>query len=93
MKLNENILTISVVCASVILAFLAGQATQDSLQILSVKVTNAALLMGLSALFLKLLKGTKYDVVNEIFEQHNIAAAIFAIGYVGSLALAITVNS
>ena len=91
--LNENIFAVGTVGVSALLAFFAGQATVDNLQIVAVKGINAALLLGLSAGFLKLLRGTKYDVVDEIFDQHNVAAAIFAIGYVLAIALAITVTS
>lgn len=91
--LNENLFAVGTVALATVLAFFAGQATIDNLQIVAVKGINAGLLLGLSAGFLKVLRGTKYDVIAEIFDQHNVAAAIFTVGYVIALALALTVTS
>lgn len=91
--LNENLFAVSAVVVAAVSAFFAGQATIDNLQIVAVKGINVAMLLGLSAGFLKLLRGTKYDVIAEIFDQHNVAAAIFTVGHVIALALALTVIS
>lgn len=90
---NENFFAVFVTGAAATLGYFASQLTQDNLQITSVKVINAALLLLLAAGFIKLLRGTKYDVVKEIFEQKNIAAAIFTVGFVHAFAIAITVVS
>lgn len=91
--LNENFFALFVTGAAATLGYFASQLTQDNIQITAIKVINAALLLLLSAGFIKLLRGTKYDVVKEIFEQNNIAAAIFTAGFVNALAIAITVVS
>lgn len=91
--LNENFFAVLMLGLAGTLGYFASQLTKDNLQITAVKVINAALLLGISAGFIKLLRGTKYDVIKEIFEQNNIAAAIFTVGFVNAISIAITVVS
>jgi len=90
---NENAFTVLAVAVAAVLAFYAGQFTKDNLQIIAVKGINVAILLGTSLGFMKALKGTKYDVVSEIFDQGNVAASIFTVGFVVAIALALTVVS
>lgn len=91
--INENFFAVFITGIATTLGYFASQLTQDNLQVTAVKAINVALLLLLSAGFIKLLRGTRYDVVNEIFEQNNIAAAIFTVGFVNAFAIALTVVS
>lgn len=90
---NENLFAVLSIATAAVLAFFAGQITHDNLQIVAVKGINVAILLGTSLGFMNALRGTKYDVVSEIFDQNNIAAAIFTVGFVMAIAMSLTVVS
>lgn len=91
--MNHNYFAGILTVLAVALAFFAQQLTGQNLEILAIKLVNVALLTGTSLAFIKFTKGTKFDVLKEIFEEHNISAAIYIGLFVLALALAITVNS
>lgn len=92
-KLNQSAFAIALCAAAAVLGYFAQQLTGDNLQIVAVKVINAALIMVIPSAFIHFLRGTKYDIYEEIFVQHNIAAAIFVGLAWLSFALGVTVNS
>ena len=79
MKINHNLFTVVFVILSVIATGFVVQSGADLTvaELVSTKLFNAAVPMGLFLGFVYTLRGTAYDVLEEIFDQHNIAAAIF----------------
>jgi hypothetical protein len=91
--MNEKHLTIGLVALAAVLGFFAEQFTGASLQVVAVKIINAALLLGTSFALIKFTRGTQVDVIKEIFEEHNNAAALYIGSFIIALAIALTVNS
>lgn len=55
--------------------------------ILAIKLTYVAMLLGASFGLFYFLKGTAFDVMREIFEEQNAGAALLAVGYLVAIAL------
>jgi Na+-transporting NADH:ubiquinone oxidoreductase subunit NqrB len=63
------------------------------IQVWGIKLLNGGLFLGSAFGTIYFLKGTTYDVLHEIFEEHNIAASIFVGMYLLALAIVLTINS
>lgn len=92
-SLNENTLAVIMVIVSLFLGFNLNSFSHEFLQINSTKVINLSLLLGSFFALVKLLRGIDCDVVKEIFEEKNTAAAILVGLLAVALSLAITVVS
>ena len=92
--MNHNHFAFVFALVAIGISYLAtGFIVNPALEIVSIKMTNAALLLTTFFGLLKFLKGTSYDVLKEVFEEHNSSAAILLSGLLLALAIAITVNS
>lgn len=87
--MNEKILTVLLaVIAILAVCFLPG-APLAAAEILTLKLMYIALLLGVLFATVYALRGTNYDVLAEIFDTDNKAAAIFVGAIVIALALVI----
>jgi hypothetical protein len=79
MKFNQNHFTAALGVASVVLtAAVIGSGSELTVgELLSTKLVNAVTPLGMCMGFLYFLRGTQYDVLKDIFEEHNMAAAVF----------------
>lgn len=83
--MNQNHFAVVLVVLACVLGFFA-ESFGVALQVTSVKFINVAMLLGTSSALVYFTRGTKYDVLKEIFDEHNIAAAL----WLGLLTLAIS---
>ena len=70
-------------------SFLFAPADIGLRELVLVKMTYVAMLLGTVFGFLHFLRGTRTDVIKEIFEEENGAAAVFVVGLIIALALVI----
>jgi hypothetical protein len=63
------------------------------IQIWGIKLLNGGLFLGSYFGVIYFLRGIKYDVLNEIFVEHNISAGIWLGLLAPALAIVLTINS
>lgn len=76
MKPNQNHFIVALVAVTLGVAYKAAQLTQSNLEILANKLISGSLTLLVPSMFIYFLRGTKYDVYEEIFDNKNTAAAI-----------------
>lgn len=86
---NEKHFVTLLVGIIIAVSFLFAPADIGLRELVLVKMTYVALLFGTVFGFLHFLRGTKTDVVKEIFAEKNTAAALFVVGLIIALALVI----
>jgi hypothetical protein len=93
MKLNHNHFIAFFIVLTVFICYYAQQLTGQNLEILANKMISGALVLTVPSGFIYFLRGTKYDVYAEIFDEKNIAAAVL-LGFAWlAFGLAVTVVS
>jgi hypothetical protein len=92
-ELNQNHFLGIIIVIAIGLCYFAQQLSGSSLQIITTKVINATLLCVFSLAFIKFTRGTKNDIIEEIFKENSVAAALYVGMFVIAFAIAITVNS
>jgi hypothetical protein len=85
--MNHNYFAVALVFLAGVLGYFSQQLTGQNLQIMAVKTINASLLTSISLAFVYFTRGTRYDVIKEIFDEKNIAGAL----YIGLFMLALSV--
>lgn len=82
MKIDHNTFTgLFCLLAITITGFVLGSGVGlTAAELLSTKLFNAAIPLSLTLCFIYFLRGTKFDVLEEIFERQNISCAIFLYG-------------
>ena len=86
---NEKFFAFLTVAVVILLSFLFAPADIGLRELVLVKMTYVALLFGTVFGLLHFLRGTKTDVIKEIFEEKNSAAALFVVGMIIALSLVI----
>lgn len=93
LRLNQNYFIAAFAALTVVLAYYASQLSVQNLEIVANKFISGSLTLAVPSLFIHYLRGTKYDVYEEIFDHKNIAAAIL-LGFAWlAVAVAFTVVS
>jgi hypothetical protein len=83
--MNEQIFTVILVALSAIALYFLPGSTLAAAEIVTLKLIYISMLIGTTGSLVYFLRGTKYDIYAEIFDQNNSAAAIL----VGALILAV----
>lgn len=92
-KINENHFSGLFLVVAAILGYSVESMTSAFFQISAVKIFNVGLLLGAFFALIKVMRGTKRDLLKEIFDENSTAAAIFLTGILVALAISVTVNS
>jgi hypothetical protein len=87
--MNEKIFALILVVLAVLSVVLLPGAPIAALEIMTLKLLYVAFLLAVAYALLHFLRGTKYDVHAEIFDQSNLAASLFVASLIISLALVI----
>lgn len=91
--MNQNHFAGIVVFLAGVLGYFAQQLTGENLQIVAVKAINASLFTSVSLAFIHFTRGTKYDVLREIFDEGNVAGALYIGLFMLGLSICLTVVS
>lgn len=87
--MNEKVLTVIFLLVTVAAIVFFGFAEMALPEIITMKLVYITTLLVSGLGLLHFMHGTKFDVSHEIFEEQNIAAAIFVSGFLISLAMVI----
>jgi hypothetical protein len=90
---DEKYLVIITIIIAGVLGYFAQVLSGSNLQIVTTKFINLTLLVIASFAIIKFTRGTKYDVLREIFVEGNIAAAVYLGMFILACSISITVNS
>ena len=90
--ITQNHFSVVLVVLACVLGYFADRFGVSG-QIFSVKFINVAMLLGTSSALIFFTHDTKYDVIREVFDEGNVAAALYIGLSVIALAIACTVVS
>jgi hypothetical protein len=91
-KINHNSFSILYLVCAIILSYLfvsTPEAFANLREIIALSLTKIGILYVSSFLLIKFLYKYEFDILREIFEENNIAAAIFVLGIMLSIAIVI----
>lgn len=89
-KANENHFGLLFLILTIVVAWIFAPGRELVLMdIIVLKMVYVAILLSVMIGFLFFLRGTRYDVMKEIFEENNSGAAVFVIGVLIALSMVI----
>lgn len=88
-KINEHVFNLLVLTAGIFSTYLTVLGSNDRLQILAILLLKIGIYLNIGSLFVAFLNGVNYDIKKEIFEESNVAAALFVGAFWIGLAITI----
>ena len=88
-RLNEHAFNLLVLIVGIVSTYLTVGGEHERLQIIAILFLKIGIYLNLGSLFVEFLNGLGRDMKKEIFDEHNVAAAIFIAGFWIGLAISI----
>lgn len=92
-KLNESVLSIILLTVSAVGMWVALHFGINDFQVIMFIILKVSFYISIGTIFIKFLNGIGFDINKEIFEQHNVAAAIVVGLFWIGLAIAIAAGN